>query len=144
MNLFAMNLDKIQPSQLYISSAKLAKVMVAYDPQRPESLEPIPVVQLDNQVIFTDGHTRAFAAFSCGLVEVRVFWDEDELDREAYEICVEWCKEAEIHTIADLKDRVVSPERYRVLWLDRCAEIHRELETKRNQEDALNKSGRET
>ena len=44
------------------------------------SLGPIPVKELGDQVVITDGHTRAFAAFMCGFSEVRAFWDEDELD----------------------------------------------------------------
>jgi len=128
---FAMKLDEIQPSQLFISSEKLAQVMKNFDPQRPESLEPIPVKKLGNQIIFTDGHTRAFAAFLSGLSEVRVFWDEDELDWEAYEICVKWCKEEGIRTIADLKGRVVAQKEYEELWLKRCDEMQRNLEAKR-------------
>jgi hypothetical protein len=103
------------------------------DPLRPESLEPIPVKELGDRVIFTDGHTRALAAFLCGLVEVRVFWDEDELDWEAYRICVEWCEAEGIRTIADLRDRVVSPEKYELLWLKRCKDMQQDLEARRSQ-----------
>ncbi len=71
--------------------------------------------------------------FLSDLSEVTVFWDEDELDWEAYEICVDWCKEAGIHTIADLKNRVVASEEYKVLWLRRCRDMHRDLEKRRNQ-----------
>lgn len=118
-----MKLDEIQPSQLFISSEKLSRVMRDLDPRRPETLEPIPVKKLGNQVIFVDGHTRALAAYLCGFSEVPVFWEEEELDWEAYEICVGWCKEEGIHRIADLKDRVVPQEDYEVLWLKRCEEM---------------------
>jgi hypothetical protein len=131
--IFLMKLDEIQPSQLFISSEKLAQVMKGFNPQRPESLEPIPVKKLGNQIVFTDGHTRAFAAFLSGLSEVRVFWDEDELDWEAYEICVEWCKEEGILTIADLKGRVVAQKEYEELWLKRCEEMQQNLEARRRQ-----------
>ena len=66
-----------------------------------------------------------------GLSEIRVFWDKDELDWEAYEICVEWCKEAGIYAITDLKDRVVNAEKYELLWHRRCDIMHKELEAKR-------------
>jgi hypothetical protein len=128
-----LRLDAIQPSQLYISAVKLAKVMAAFHPDKIESIALLPVVQIADRTIFTDGHTRAFAAFSCGHTEVRVTWDEDELDWEAYAICVQWCVHEGIYTIADLQDRVVSPENYRVLWLDRCAIMHQELAAKRKQ-----------
>ncbi|MBN1875449.1 MAG: hypothetical protein JXA33_14560 [Anaerolineae bacterium] len=131
--IFLKSLDEIQPSQLFISAAKLAHVMRDFDPPQPETLDPIPIKALGDDVMFTDGHTRAFAAFLCGLSEIRVFWDEDELDWEAYTICMQWCKTAGIHTIADLKERIVSPEAYETLWHDRCREMQEDLETRRNQ-----------
>jgi len=130
---FYMKLSEIQPSQLFINSEKLARILREFDPSCLETLEPIPVKKLRGQVIFTDGHTRALAAFLCGLSEVRVYWDEDELDWEAYEICVRWCKEEGIRTIADLNDRVVPPDQYEVLWLRRCAEMQRDLKARRKQ-----------
>ena len=128
---FVMKLDKIQPSQLYVSSKKLAEVMKAFAPIELETLGPIPVKKLAGEVIFTDGHTRAFAAFLRNLQEIRVVWEDEELDWEAYEICVEWCKKEGIFTIADLKNRVISQEEYDVLWLRRCEKMQRDLENRR-------------
>jgi hypothetical protein len=129
--IFVMKLNEIQPSQLFISSERLSHIMIDLDPLKPESLRPIPVKKLGNQVIFTDGHTRALGAFLSGFSEVRVFWDEDELDWEAYEICVKWCREQGICTVADLKDRVVASVEYEVLWLKRCKEMQKSLEARR-------------
>jgi len=126
-----MKLNEIQPSQLFISSEKLSEIMKAFDQAKPDTLEPIPVKKLGNEVVFTDGHTRALAAFLHGLGEARVFWDEDELDWEAYAICVEWCKKEGIRTVGGLKDWVVSPEEYTALWLDRCGRMHRYSHAKR-------------
>ncbi|HNT77774.1 MAG TPA: GNAT family N-acetyltransferase [Anaerolineae bacterium] len=132
LGVFLKSLDEIQPSQLFVSSGKLSYVMGRFDPPTSDSLDPIPVKMLDNDVIFTDGHTRALAAFLRGLPKVRVFWDEDDLDWEAYRICVEWCKTEGIFTIADLKERVISPEDYEVLWHARCREMQQNLEACRN------------
>ena len=134
---FLMSLEEIQPSQLFISLEKLSRVMEGFDPLNLESLDPIPVKKLGEDVIFTDGHTRAFAAFSCGFSEVKVFWDEDEMDWEAYEVCVRWCKEEGIYTIEYLKGRVVTPEEYETLWLKRCGEMHKELELRRKPSKVL-------
>ena len=60
---FMMRLDNIQPSQLYISSEKLSEVMKTFNPNDSNSIEPIPIKRLGNDIIFVDGHTRAFAAF---------------------------------------------------------------------------------
>jgi hypothetical protein len=81
---FPMNLDGIQPSQLCISTEKLAKIMKAFDRSSHRSLEPIPIKKLPGDTIFVDGHTRAFAAFLHGQLEVPVYWECEELDWEAY------------------------------------------------------------
>lgn len=59
--IFLMELDKIQPSQLYISSRKLNSVMKNFA-SKPSLMEPIPVKKLGDRIVFVDGHTRAFAA----------------------------------------------------------------------------------
>jgi len=128
---FMMKLDEIQPSQLYISSEKLAEVMKTFDPNEPKSIEPIPIKKLGNEIIFVDGHTRAFAVFLRGFPDVPVYWEDEELDWDAYEICVEWCKKEGVHTIADLKNRVVSQKDYEILWYRRCERMQQELEAKR-------------
>lgn len=89
---FMMKLNEIHPSQLYISSEKLSEVMKMFDPNKPKSIEPIPIKKLGNKIIFVDGHTRAFAAFLHNFSEVLVYWEDEELDWEAYEICVGWCE----------------------------------------------------
>ena len=125
--IFALRLDRAQPSQLFISARKLAWVRQRFDLSRPESIEPVPVIRLCGKTVYTDGHTRAFAAFSAGQAQIPACWDEDELDWAAYEICVRWCERAGIHIIADLSQRVVDTDAYQVLWLDRCARMHRWL-----------------
>jgi len=130
-NIFVMKLDQIQPSQLFISSERLSRVLKEYDALKPDLLEPLPVKRLGNDIILTDGHTRALAAFLRGFSEVRVYWDEEEADWDAYGVCVEWCKKEGIHSIADLKDRVVSSREFDRLWLSRCKKLVQDLEAKR-------------
>ena len=129
---FMMKLGEIQPSQLFINSEKLSLVMKTFD-ANPTSIELIPVKKIGDQVVFVDGHTRAFASFLRGMSEVKVYWEEDELDWDEYEVCVDWCKKEGVNTIADLKERVIPSKEYQVLWLDRCEKMQRELEAKRNQ-----------
>ena len=122
-----MKLNEIQPSQLYINSEKLSIILKTFDSVNPKLIEPIPIKKLGNEIVFVDGHTRAFAAFLCGFSEVPVYWEDEELDWDAYEICVRWCKEDGIHTIADLKNRVVSQKDYEILWYARCKEMQQDL-----------------
>jgi hypothetical protein len=124
-------LDRLQPSQLYISTEKLAEVLRSFDPDRPDSMEPIPLKRLDEDVVMTDGHTRAFAAFLCGAREVPAVWDEDELDWDAYRICVAWCKEAGVVTVANLVGRMLGADEYERLWRQRCQRMHEALAARR-------------
>ena len=128
-----MRLDKIQPTQLFVSSDKLSEVLKTVNPKNPKSIEPIPIKKLDNEIIFVDGHTRAFAAFLLGFTKVPVYWESEELDWDAYKICVKWCKKTKIRTTADLKNRVISQKDYEVLWYRRCEEMQRKLQRKKEQ-----------
>ncbi|UCH32521.1 MAG: hypothetical protein JSV05_03845 [Candidatus Bathyarchaeota archaeon] len=127
---FLMELNEIQPSQLYVSSEKLNSVMENFV-SKPRLMEPIPIKKLGDQIIFVDGHTRAFAALLHRFPKVPVYWEDEELDWEAYEICVDWCKEEGIATIADLKGRVISHQEYEKRWYARCAQMQQDLQAKR-------------
>lgn len=121
----------LQPSQLFINQEKLAVLQSKIDFSDPTNVPPIPIKKLDDQWVMTDGHTRAFAAHLAGISTVPVYLDEDELDWEAYRICVRWCQEAGIDTVASLADRVISDERYQKVWLDRCLQMQNRLAEKR-------------
>jgi len=127
-DVFFMALRPLQPSQLYISTEKLASVLCEF---APKQIEAVPLRRSGGHIVMTDGHTRAFAAFLSGLSEVPVVWDEDELDWEAYEICVQWCKEEGVSWVGDLVGRVLGPEEYERLWRGRCRKMHEELTRKR-------------
>ncbi|MFX1533257.1 MAG: hypothetical protein ACFFDI_03410 [Promethearchaeota archaeon] len=137
-DVFRMKLSEIQPSQLFISATKLARVLTDYEPITVETLPPVPIQRLGSYIIYTDGHTRALAAYLRGFKELRVYWDgewdsEKELGSEAYEICLNWCLEANIRSIADLKNRIVDDEEYQVVWLQRCRRMQEKLENQRKQ-----------
>ncbi|MGC9347221.1 MAG: hypothetical protein ACP5JG_03690 [Anaerolineae bacterium] len=128
---FLLDLTEIQPSQLYISRAKLAAVRDAWRPPRLATLPPIPVKLLNGRVIYTDGHTRAFAAYRHGFRQVPVYWDADDLDWEAYQICVDWCLAVGIRTVMDLEGRLLPQQAYEVLWIERCSRMHGTLAASR-------------
>ncbi|MHA1462434.1 MAG: hypothetical protein ACTSQ0_05130 [Candidatus Heimdallarchaeota archaeon] len=128
-----MALSKIQPSQLYISEKKLASIKEKITKNGTVELDPIPIKKLGEDVIYTDGHTRAFLAYQKGDKEITVEWDDDELDWEMYEICVQWCKDEKIFSIADLQKRIVPHKKYEVVWYKRCKTLHTEIALKRAQ-----------
>jgi hypothetical protein len=131
-DIFVMKLDQIQPSQLFVSSEKLSNILRDYDRLKPELLEPLPVKKLGDEIVLTDCHTIALAAHLRGISDVRVYWDDEESDWDAYQICVGWCKKEGVLSIADLKKRVVSAKEFDVLWRERCKKMVQDLEAKRN------------
>ena len=117
-------LSALQPSQLYVSRTKLEAVAAGCP-------DPVPVRRYGDRLVLTDGHSRALAAHRAGLDAVLVVVDEDDLDDEAYEICVGWCLDESIRSVLDLEDRVVEPDAYERLWLERCRRMHGELAARR-------------
>lgn len=132
MDRFLLPIDQIQLSQIYISSAKLTEVMKIFESGNEDELEPIPIKELDGNLVSTDGHTRLLAWHLHGYKEVQCVWEDLEMDWDAYRICVQWCGDEGIETIDDLKDRILDPEEYQVLWLDRCRIMQDALATSRS------------
>lgn len=121
------NLEDLQPSQLYISWDKLTKVQSRFDFSNPRDIDPLPVKVLEGMQVMTDGHTRALAAYLAGLSAVPTYADPDDLDWDAYQICVDWCRAEGIYSVADLADRVVNSEDYERLWYERCRAMQSDL-----------------
>lgn len=132
MDRFLLSINQIRLSQLYISSEKLASVMNAFESGNEKELEPIPIKELDGDLVSTDGHTRLLAWYLHGYKEVECVWEDEEMDWDAYRICVQWCREEKLYTVAALKDRILDPEEYQILWLDRCRIMQDELREARN------------
>jgi hypothetical protein len=124
---FEMQLNGIQPSQLYISEKKLAKIKKTFDPANKTSLGIIPVKKLGEDIIFTDGHTRAVAAYLAGYQEIIVEWEDEDLSWEMYEICVQWCKDEKIFSVKDLAERIIPHKDYKSLWYKRCEIMQKKI-----------------
>ncbi|WP_435363334.1 histone acetyltransferase [Haloarchaeobius sp. DYHT-AS-18] len=116
---FTLPIDEPQPSQLYLSQAKLDGVLSWCDPDDPQ-YDPLPVIDLDGEWTLIDGHTRAFVASLAGQTELRVIHDRDDHPRDLYRRCVDWCREADITRIDDLHGQLVSAETYQTQWINRC------------------------
>jgi hypothetical protein len=132
MKAFEANLDDLQPSQLYISSDKLAAVERTMREHESWHDAPVSVKRLASRTVLTDGHTRALAAFRQGRGTIRAYWETEELDWEAYQVCVQWCVDEGIQSVADLEARIVTAKQYEELWLKRCRFMHDALNLQRN------------
>lgn len=122
----------IQPSQFYLSQRKIDRIKKWFRPDDWTHFEPIPIKKLGGNVVFTDGHTRAFAAHMAGLQTIPCYWDTDStLDWECYQLCVDACKKRRITCISDLRDRILSEEEYKILWNGWCDVMTEILELQR-------------
>lgn len=128
---FTARLAELQPSQLWISREKLDAVLAGRERIDAADLAPLPVKRLADCLMLTDGHTRAVAAALSGISELTVYWETDDLDWEAYEECVRWCREEGIRSVLDLTGRIVSAADYQRLWHDRCDALHIEFARRR-------------
>jgi hypothetical protein len=117
---FHISLNLIQPSQLYINNEKLQSLIHKYKSIGNHLYPPVTLKILDGQIIFTDGHTRALALFLKDEKDVKVIWEKDDLNWDAYRMCVRWCKDVGIHRISDLRNRIIDSNAYEDLWIKRC------------------------
>lgn len=121
------NINDIRPSQLYLNAAKIAKIRDLYEPITIEKIPPIPIKKLNNELIFVDGHTRAYIAFKKGIFNIPVYhYPDNDLNWNFYQIYVDWCKAERIMTIQDLENRIVKNTEYRRLWINRCENLKKE------------------
>ncbi len=128
-----MSWKRIQPSQLYLNRQKLRMVEQRYQNASDfdaEDFPPIPIKKRNGNLFFTDGHHRAFTAFKRGVEMLPVEWDEEDLDWGLYDVCVSWCDEKNIMTIADLDSYIIPAREYKQLWIGRCEALARELDHK--------------
>ena len=124
------SLKDLQPSQFYISQAKLSNIQAWFHKDDLSNFEPLPVKVLDGIPILTDGHTRAVVAILAGLESVPLVYEEDELDWNLYRYCVEQCNQKRIHSPYDLVDRVISACEYEEKWINWCEQISSKLQQK--------------
>jgi len=118
----SLALEAVRPTQLYLSSEKLAGVLEWFDFDVP-NYEPLPAFEHEGAWYLADGHTRAFAAALAGATTLRIEREasvRDEHDFEVYLACIDWCAEAGVETVRDLSGRVVGPETYQQRWIERC------------------------
>ncbi|MBR3311171.1 MAG: hypothetical protein IKG15_05010 [Solobacterium sp.] len=131
MEISKLTLKELQPSQFYISEAKLSAVESWFDPCDLSGFEPIPVKILDGIPVMTDGHTRAAAALRAGLVSVPLIADPDDLDWDMYRECVWECRNRGVNTPEDLLARIISETEYKEKWDAWCDEMQEAVLRKR-------------
>lgn len=123
ISLSSLLLTDIQPSQFYLSQLKLERVQSWFHPPDLSNFTPCPVYFLNGRVIFTDGHTRAYAAYKAGLRQIPLVWETDRLSWDQYQKCVDGCLLRGVHSVADFENRILTSEDYETKWLDWCHQM---------------------
>ena len=113
-----LKLKDIVPEQLSVDSKKL-KIVEKWV-NSPENVI-VNCVKIDGEIVCIDGYSRLIAAFNKGFTHVYVHFSECE-DISFYKECLKWCQEEGVRTIEDLSKRVVSTEKHKEIWIDRCQE----------------------
>lgn len=113
-------------SQIYLSKDKLSNIQKWFNPVDLSNFDPLPVHKFDNgKLTLTDGHSRAFWAYTLGIYELPIVYDFDDIvtsetGQMLYKNNIAWCERFKIHSVADLKDRIISDLLYNELWRGRC------------------------
>lgn len=118
-------IEALRPSQLYLSSEKLADVLAWFDFDDPE-YGPLPAFEHEGEWYLSDGHTRAFSAYLAGEETIPVERDEEvreKYDFDVYRACISWCEEEGVESAADFCGRIVEPETFQEVWIDRCQQV---------------------
>jgi hypothetical protein len=110
--LFKYNINKLQPSQFYISSEKISNI-ASWAKNAEDFI--VPILKNGDELIILDGHTRLYLAKTLNIDEVYVY--EDSSDDYIWGF-VDEARKRNVYTINDLK--LVSKEDYEVLWNKFC------------------------
>lgn len=113
-------------SQIYLNERKLKNIQKWLNSNDLRNFEPLPVHDFGNgRFTLTDGHSRAFLAYTMGIQELPIVYDTDdivvsEVGQMLYKNDIIWCERFKICSVSDLNDRVVSDSEYKDLWVSRC------------------------
>ncbi|MGI0534158.1 hypothetical protein KFD70_17575 [Bacillus pfraonensis] len=128
MKSFLLDLSEIQPSQLFLNEVKIIRLQQSFSALQTVTNSPLPVKQLDDKIIFTDGHTRAYMYWLANIKQIPVYWDEDPLHYELYKLCAEWCTAKHIFHIGHLHTRILSVSRYELAWIQKCMQAEKTIQ----------------
>lgn len=120
LDTFSVRIDQLQPSQTYISQARLNNIS-----RHVQFLSrPVPVRLIDGRLCVVEGHERCFALFSLGEKNVSVYIDDRESPSdEAFKKMVKFTEDNGVASIQDFDQRILQPADFRVLWLEKKKEL---------------------
>ena len=124
-----IKLKDLQPSQFYISSKKIEEIEKWFK-EDLSNFDPIPVKILDDDIVMTDGHTRAVVAVMNNINKVPLVLESENLSWDMYQECVKECKKQNIKSPYDLLSRIVDDDEYKNKWDKWCDMMQEEVRKK--------------
>ncbi len=120
MDTFSVRIDQLQPSQTFISQARLSNIS-----RHVQFLSrPVPVRLIDGRLCVVEGHERCFALYSLGEKNVSVFIDDREKpSEEIFKRMVKFTEDSGVASIQDFEERILQPVDFRALWLEKKKEF---------------------
>jgi hypothetical protein len=120
MDTFSVRIDQLQPSQTFISQARLSNIS-----RHVQFLSrPVPVRLIDGRLCVVEGHERCFALYSLGEKNVSVFIDDREKpSEEIFKRMVKFTEDSGVASIQDFEERILQPADFRALWLEKKKEF---------------------
>jgi hypothetical protein len=117
---FSVRIDQLQPSQTYLSRARLLNISRHVDFIK----KPVPVRLINGRLCLVEGHERCFALSSLGNEMVDVYIDGNRsMSDQVFARLVELAIADGIASIQDFADRLVEPDEFRTLWLEKKKNI---------------------
>ena len=126
-----LELKDLQVSQFYISNAKLEEIKKWFNKDDLSNFDAIPVKIIDDDIVMTDGHTRAVLAIMNDINKVPLVWESDDLSWDMYQECVKECKRQNIKSPYDLLSRIVDEDEYKDKWDKWCDNMQKEVKERR-------------
>lgn len=122
-------LKDLRPNNWYINQAKLDRVREAWRLGEQDLLPPVLIAHIDGELGLIDGHARTYAAFENGATRIKALVQDladIEGSRALYRHIHREGPNRGVLSIADLKDRIVTPEEHKRLWIDYCQRWRKE------------------
>ena len=114
-----VNIKNLHPNQLYLSEKKLQDIQMLYQSKEKPNINPISVLAFGNCFLITDGHHRAYQALLVGQDTISAEFDRDGGD-ELYHLYAQACEKRKIYSVLDLKDHILSQDKYEAKWYNWC------------------------
>ena len=116
-------IKELIPNNFYLNELKVDSIRKAYSENNQSNLPPILVGLIDGECALLDGHSRTMVAFEQGgkTITAQVYpIEEIEGPTGLYIAINHKAKEMGLKSIEDLRNRVVSNEEHKKLWVEYC------------------------